>query len=110
MLWEAEYQFNLEREVQTHIFSTSVSGCVDIRNHVLGEHGHEGGELGGGALTASGRREVEVSAHMCVRHLTWGCGEGRRVQPEESCKILISETSSALTTNTSPTRKKKPFR
>lgn len=93
--------------MQTHIFSTRVSGCVDIRNHVLGEHGHEGGELGGGALTAAGWREVGVSTHMRVRHLTWGWGwgEGRRVQPEESCKILISETSSALTT--SPTRKKK---
>lgn len=43
MVWEAEHQFNLEREGQTHIFPTRVSGCVDVRNHQVNMDVREGG-------------------------------------------------------------------
>lgn len=94
LLWEAEYQFNLEKDVQTHIFSTRVLGYFD-RNHALDEDQYWGeGKIRDHVHTAKERRVVRsVDTHPCVPS-TVGIGtwarKGRRAAKFSSLKPVCT--------------------
>lgn len=67
MLWEAEYQCDLEKEVQTHIFSARVLGCFDSRNYALDACQYWGEEkIRGNAHAAKERRGTRRWTHTHV--------------------------------------------
>lgn len=94
MLWEVEYQFNPEKEVQTHIFSTRVLGYFDIRNHALDEDQYWGkGKIRDNLHAAEERRVVRsVDRYVCAPPNV-GVGmwarKGRRAAKFSSLKPLL---------------------